>query len=151
LIIRTGQPGKAPEQFVIDNFDIDDYKEKTDLSNLKMHTMFRSSIKSYSDILTIEKNRVELDRKVKERTQDLNKANEALKQTIDELKKALNQVKKLSGLLPICSHCKKIRDDKGYWNQIESYIHDHSEVEFSHGICQECAEKHYPDMDLYEE
>ncbi len=69
--------------------------------------------------------------------------------TIIDLRKALSQVKKLSGLLPICSHCKKIRDDKGYWNQIESYIHEHSEAQFSHGICQECAKKYYPDFDLY--
>jgi hypothetical protein len=61
------------------------------------------------------------------------------------------EVKQLSGLLPICSYCKKIRDDKGYWNQIESYIHEHSAVKFSHGICQECAKIHYPEMDLYDE
>lgn len=70
---------------------------------------------------------------------------------IEDLKKALSEVKKLSGLLPICSYCKKIRDDKGYWNQIESYIHDHSEAEFSHSICRECAEKYYPDMNLSDE
>jgi PAS domain S-box-containing protein len=70
---------------------------------------------------------------------------------IADLQNALKEVKTLSGLLPICSHCKKIRDDNGYWNQIESYIHEHSEAEFSHGICQECAEKYYPDMDLYGE
>jgi len=70
---------------------------------------------------------------------------------IIELKDALAEVKKLSRLLPICSHCKKIRDDKGYWNQIEAYIQDRSEAEFSHGICQECAEKYYPDMDLYDD
>ncbi|MBU0991861.1 MAG: PAS domain S-box protein [Proteobacteria bacterium] len=69
---------------------------------------------------------------------------------ITKLEGALSQIKKLSGLLPICSHCKKIRDDKGYWNQIEAYIQDHSEAEFSHGICRECAQKYYPDMDLYE-
>jgi hypothetical protein len=68
---------------------------------------------------------------------------------IVELMDALSKVKTLSGLLPICSYCKKIRDDKGYWNQIESYIHEHSEAEFSHSICQECAKKYYPDMDLY--
>lgn len=68
-----------------------------------------------------------------------------------ELQRALAEVKTLRGILPICSHCKKIRDDKGYWNKIESYIQDHSEAEFSHGICQECAKKYYPDMDLYGE
>ena len=70
---------------------------------------------------------------------------------ITSLRNALANVKQLSGLLPICSHCKKIRDDKGYWNQIEVYIDQHSEATFSHGICQECAKKHYPDFDLYKE
>jgi len=70
---------------------------------------------------------------------------------IVELKNALLEVKKLSGLLPICSYCKKIRDDIGYWNQIEFYIHEHSEAEFSHSICQECSKKHYPEMDLYDD
>jgi hypothetical protein len=62
-----------------------------------------------------------------------------------ELEEALSRVKLLSGLLPICASCKKIRDDKGYWNQIESYIREHSEAEFSHGICPECIKKLYPD------
>lgn len=70
---------------------------------------------------------------------------------IGELKNALSEVKKLTGMLPICSFCKKIRDDKGYWNQIEAYIADHSDAEFSHGICKECAEKHYPGMKLYDD
>jgi len=61
----------------------------------------------------------------------------------NELQKALSEIKTLSGLLPICASCKKIRDDKGYWNQIEVYIRDHSEATFSHGICPPCAEKLY--------
>ena len=69
---------------------------------------------------------------------------------ISELKDALSTVKKLSGLLPICSYCKKIRDDKGYWNQMENYIRDHSEAKFSHGICLECAKKHYPELDIHD-
>ena len=64
---------------------------------------------------------------------------------IDSLQKSLNKVRKLSGLLPICASCKKIRDDKGYWNQIEGYIRDHSEAEFSHGICPDCSKKLYPE------
>ena len=63
---------------------------------------------------------------------------------IQELKNALAQVKTLGGLLPICSHCKKIRDDKGYWNQIEAYLHEHSDADFSHSICPECFKEHYP-------
>ena len=57
---------------------------------------------------------------------------------------ALSKIKTLSGMLPICASCKRIRDDKGYWNQIESYVEQHSEAEFSHGICPECAKKIYP-------
>jgi len=67
---------------------------------------------------------------------------------IRELKDALANVKQLSGLLPICSGCKKIRDDKGYWNRIENYIQDHSEADFSHGICPECVKKLYPDLNI---
>ncbi len=67
---------------------------------------------------------------------------------IKDLTKALQEVKTLSGLLPICMHCKKIRDDKGYWNQIETYIQKRSNAEFSHGICDECAKKYYPDIDI---
>ncbi|MEN8143230.1 MAG: response regulator, partial [Thermodesulfobacteriota bacterium] len=55
-------------------------------------------------------------------------------------------VKTLSGMLPICASCKKVRDDKGYWNQIESYITNHSEAEFSHGICPDCVKEIYPDQ-----
>ncbi len=65
---------------------------------------------------------------------------------IVELHKALEEVKTLSGFLPICASCKKIRDYKGYWNQIEAYISKHSEAEFSHGICPECAHSLYPDV-----
>ena len=65
---------------------------------------------------------------------------------IERLNKALEEVKTLSGFLPICASCKKIRDDNGYWNQIEAYISGHSEAEFSHGICPECCQKLYPDF-----
>ncbi len=65
---------------------------------------------------------------------------------ISELRDALSKVKQLSGMLPICASCKKIRDDNGYWNQIEAYISDHSEALFSHGICPDCAKKLYPEI-----
>jgi PAS domain S-box-containing protein len=63
---------------------------------------------------------------------------------IAELQKMIAEVRTLSGLLPICSSCKKIRDDKGYWNQIETYIGEHSNAEFSHSLCPECVKKLYP-------
>jgi DNA-binding response OmpR family regulator len=64
-----------------------------------------------------------------------------LAERVRELEAALAQVKTLSGMLPICASCKKIRDDKGYWTQIESYIRHHSEAEFSHGFCPDCAKR----------
>lgn len=73
-------------------------------------------------------------------------AEEEREKLIVELKEALSRVRTLSGLLPICASCKKIRNDKGYWEQMEKYIRDRSEVEFSHGICPECAQKLYPGL-----
>jgi len=63
---------------------------------------------------------------------------------IEELKKALENVKTLKGLLPICASCKRIRDDTGYWNQIEAYVREHTDAEFSHALCPDCAVKLYP-------
>jgi PAS domain S-box-containing protein len=71
---------------------------------------------------------------------------EALVSEKNKLQEALLEIKELNGMLPICSSCKKIRDDKGYWNQIESYIRDHSAVEFTHSICPGCTKKLYPDF-----
>jgi len=68
----------------------------------------------------------------------------AQKQTESKLQDTLSQVKMLSGLLPICAACKKIRDDHGYWSTVESYIESHSEAHFTHGICPDCAAKLYP-------
>ena len=70
------------------------------------------------------------------------KKNETL---IGELRLALAQVRKLSGLLPICCVCKKIRDDEGYWNQVEAYISAHIDVRFSHGLCPTCIRTQYPE------
>ena len=72
-------------------------------------------------------------------------AEEEREELILKLEKALSEVKKLSGLLPICSSCKKIRNDEGYWEQMEVYIRDRSEAEFSHGICPECSKRLYPE------
>jgi hypothetical protein len=74
------------------------------------------------------------------------RAEDERERIILELKAALDKVNTLSGFLPICASCKKIRDDKGYWNQIEQYISEHSDTEFSHAICPECTKKLYPEF-----
>ncbi len=72
-------------------------------------------------------------------------AEKLLQQKNDTLQKAIDEIKTLQGILPICMYCKEIRDDKGSWNRIEEYISDHSEAEFSHGICEKCFKIHCPD------
>lgn len=74
------------------------------------------------------------------------KAERERDQLIEQLQRALNEIKTLKGFLPICVSCKKIRDDKGYWTQIEAYIRKHTEAEFTHGICPECMKKLYQDV-----
>lgn len=68
--------------------------------------------------------------------------------TEQELKAATAEVKTLRGIIPICSSCKRIRDDQGYWNAVESYIHDHTEAEFSHSLCPDCVRRLFPDVEL---
>jgi len=80
---------------------------------------------------------------VNEDITELKKAHEEQKKLNDELGEALSKVKLLSGFLPICANCKKIRDDSGYWKQIEKYISEHSEAAFTHSICPECYDKLY--------
>ncbi|MBN1991602.1 MAG: response regulator [Anaerolineae bacterium] len=76
----------------------------------------------------------------------LEQKNQQLQEKNNELEAALARVKLLSGLLPICSNCKKIRNDEGYWQQVEEYIHQHSEADFSHGLCPACLKELYPDL-----
>jgi hypothetical protein len=77
-------------------------------------------------------------------------AREAQEALILQLQDALSKVKTLTGLLPICSSCRKIRDDEGYWTSVEAYILLHSDAQFTHGICPDCARKLYPGYDYYE-
>jgi PAS domain S-box-containing protein len=69
-----------------------------------------------------------------------------LQETVAQLRQAVEQIKTLHGIIPICSHCKQIRDDQGLWKRLEVYVREHTEAQFSHGICPTCLEKHYPDL-----
>jgi PAS domain S-box-containing protein len=167
---RRGKPGSAPK-----NYEFGFVDRHKNLKNIFITIeMIPGTKKSVASLLNItarkraeqalQKSYHELDGRVKERTADLAEANGQLQREIAErrkteaekeklivdLKKALKEVKKLSGLLPICASCKKIRDDKGYWNQLEDYIRKHSEAEFSHGVCPDCAKRLYPEFEIYE-
>jgi hypothetical protein len=84
-------------------------------------------------------------------SEELDNSRQALEKLNRELQAALDEIQELSGLLPICSACKKIRDDTGYWNQIEHYITEHAKVRFSHSICPDCAAALHPGIKLYDE
>tara|TARA_Y100000294_G_scaffold82200_1_gene77233 strand:+ start:162 stop:785 length:624 start_codon:yes stop_codon:yes gene_type:complete len=87
--------------------------------------------------IALYKHKIEIEKK---------EAGEERKKLIHKLKEDLAEIKKLSGMLPICASCKKIRNEDGNWNQIEEYLSDRSEVKFSHSVCPECAKKLYPDI-----
>lgn len=95
------------------------------------------------DYLTKPFNTPELLARVKTHT-ELKLSRDKQQHLIEELQKAISEIKTLSGLLPICSHCKKIRDDSGYWQGVEHYIAARSDTQFSHGICPDCMREFYP-------
>ena len=118
---------------------------KSDLSNLQ-----EAFAAGAIDFITKPVNSVELLARASsalalKKEMDCRKTREAeLRRSNDELQKALREVKVLRGLIPICASCKKIRNDGGFWQQLEEYIGEHSEAEFSNGICQPCVKKLYP-------
>ncbi|MDY6952611.1 MAG: hypothetical protein SWE60_13955 [Thermodesulfobacteriota bacterium] len=102
-------------------------------------------------VLAILKQVAEIKIELSQAQEEIGRRKEAERErdrVIEELQKALSEVKTLRGLIPICAQCKSIRDDKGYWNRIEGYIQEHSDAEFSHSICPECARKLYPDVEI---
>jgi sigma-B regulation protein RsbU (phosphoserine phosphatase) len=90
--------------------------------------------------------RIEVGRRMVELQDELIKSRALLADKVDELSLALEQIKTLRGIVPICSNCKKIRNDKGYWQQVEVYVHNHTEAEFTHGICPDCIQELYPNL-----
>lgn len=105
---------------------------------------FRNQLKVQSSNIRLELSEME----IREVNEDLAKMDGRLREKIDELRKAFDEIKTLSGILPICSSCKKIRDDIGYWHQVEVYVRDHTGADFSHSICPECMKKLYPEFEM---
>lgn len=99
-------------------------------------------VRYHSKAYLTQLQRDEAYRALRESQQELVHSNTALLELNQKLEEALAQVKQLQGLFPICSYCKKIRDDQNYWSQIEHYISKHSEAQFSHGICPDCFESY---------
>ncbi|MGD0037219.1 MAG: two-component regulator propeller domain-containing protein [Bacteroidota bacterium] len=127
-VIQTGQPVVNKEEYVIDEKGQRRWLLTTKLPLYDEKDQTIGLVGIGRDIT--EQKKIEVERE----------------QLISKLQNALADVRTLSGLVPICSSCKKIRDDKGYWTQLEGYIQEHSLAKFSHGICPECAEKLYGDL-----
>jgi tetratricopeptide (TPR) repeat protein len=124
------------------------------IGNFKEALEFQKKYKTLNDEIYTEESslkvnelRAKYESDKKERDTEISRLrNVELAKTNEDLKRALSEVKHLSGLLPICSACKKIRDDHGYWEQIESYISSHSKVQFNHSLCPECMDRLYPEL-----
>ncbi len=125
-----------------------DYLVKGQMTSDLLERSIRYSIERCNAEKELRRHQNHLEEMVRERTFQLETANEKLRQEnterrqlISQLQDALAKVKTLSGLLPICAWCKKIRDDQGYWNHVEAYIAQHTNADFTHGICPDCAKQ----------
>lgn len=136
---------------------LEDLIEKLKATNEQLRQEIEARKKTELEITAY---RDHLEEMVRERTEQLLRLNQQLQaeileheraeeekeKLIFELTDALANIKQLKGLIPICASCKKIRDDQGFWNEVEAYIGQHSAAEFSHGICPDCTKKLYPDI-----
>jgi PAS domain S-box-containing protein len=129
-VIQTGQPVINREEYVLDEKGQKRWLLTTKLPLRDENNQIIGLVGIGRDITAQKKAEAERER------------------LIIELQDALADVKLLSGLVPICANCKKIRDDQGYWTQIESYIQDRSDAKFSHSICPDCAKKLYPNYNI---
>jgi CheY-like chemotaxis protein len=96
--------------------------------------------------MDILKSKIRVFTELHEQKMTIQRQSLELQAKVRELETALGEIKTLKGILPICVHCKKIRNDTGYWEQVENYISSHSMADFSHGICPDCLRKHFPDL-----
>lgn len=141
------------------SFSFEDYlttaKEKTLLNLMVPDSSPRSYLFSFlpiADQVVIigETDGLELESLQKQllsANKDLSNMTRELHKKNNDLQKALKEIKSLQGIIPICMHCKQIRDDKGFWNRLEAYIESHSEAQFSHSICEKCLDEYYPEDD----
>jgi PAS domain S-box-containing protein len=136
-VIQTGQPVINREEYLIDEHGQKRWLDTTKLPLRDEKGQITGLVGVGRDIT--EQKKAEVERK---------KAEVERERLITELQNALADIKTLSGLVPICANCKKIRDDQGYWTQLEAYIQDRSEAQFSHSICPDCAAKLYPNYNL---
>ena len=109
---------------------------------------FAARLRYHSTAFKNHRRRLEVERELRTSEERLLKSNESLLATNQKLTEALTRVKELSGLLPICSYCRRVRDDKNYWGQLEAYLVENSDVKLSHGVCEDCFDRQASDLGI---
>lgn len=127
-------------------YDNPDLVQQAGEAGIGAYLVKPSSVQELERAITIAMARFEDLMALRRLNTELQQINEERQKLIVNLQNALNEIKTLRGFIPICASCKKIRDDAGFWTEIEIYVRDHTEAQFSHGICPDCARKLYPDM-----
>lgn len=138
LDLRKGKSPAADIEIVFEGQKYSINASRIQVIDLLLST-YDNAIQKNNELHKAHEDLMEIHHQLEQKNIQLEKSNRDLQQ-------ALAEVKTLSGLLPICANCKKIRDDKGYWGQIESYMEKRTGVEFTHGICPDCAKKFFPDV-----
>ncbi len=139
LLLRIGPPGEEVGRLGCEGVQFPEHLDRyRELAPILAHAFYLSLSRARA-METLRRRRDELDEAVAARTADL-------RRTVAEREAALEKAHLLSGLIPICFGCKKIRDDAGYWTQLEVYISEHSDATFSHGLCEDCLKRLYPDV-----
>jgi two-component system, OmpR family, response regulator VanR len=138
LELRKNKSSGTDMEIVFENQKYIIHSDRMQIVDLLLST-YDNAVQKNHELHKAHGDLLEIHRQLEQKNVQLEKFNRDLQQ-------ALAEVKTLSGLLPICANCKKIRDDKGYWGQIESYMAKRTGVEFTHGICPDCAKKYFPDV-----
>ena len=136
--LRKSQPSGSEIEIVFAGQKFSINSDKIQIIDLLLST-YDNAVQKNNELKKAHNDLIAIYRQLEHKNIELEKVNQ-------DLQHALAEVKTLSGLLPICSHCKKIRDDQGYWNQIETYMAKRIDVSFTHGICPNCAKKYFPDV-----
>jgi two-component system cell cycle response regulator len=135
--LRKSQPSGSEVEIMFAGQKYFINSDRMQIIDLLLST-YENAVQKNNELNKAHNDLIDIYRQIEQKNIELEKLNQ-------KLQHALTEVKTLSGLLPICAHCKKIRDDQGYWNQIETYMAKRIDVEFTHGICPSCANKFFPD------
>ncbi len=144
ILFVTAQENPEDEAVALEAGAVDFITKPVNPAVVRARVRTHLTLKSQADLLRAANEEMNV------KNHDLQVTQNALSEKVTELEAILKKVQQLEGIIPICMHCKKIRSDKDYWQQVEQFLSDHSQARFSHGICPECVKEHYGDLVLRE-